>query len=230
MICMNKFKFLFALLFSLTMLATSAQTDSREYIRNAIKRWGECRDVAITRINGDVAIYGNAGSGYSCSGVPEELRKTLSELRDNDEYIDDVELTDNGSWLVLYGLNSTFWSGVPEDLEAALYEVRNNRETVTSVTFNDDGDWIVISDEYIRASNAELRQWIVDGIENMGKVSTACISENAVMVVYEDSFRYDGNVPAGLLEAIRNTDIHIFRIKISGQSWFFADISGKRYN
>lgn len=87
----------------------------------------------------------------------------------------------------------------------------------------------MISDEYIRASNAELRQWIVDGIENMGKVSTPCISENAVMVVCEDGFRYDGNVPADLLEAIRNTDIHIFRIKISGQSWFFADISGKRY-
>lgn len=227
---MIKSRSILTVLFALTALVTSAQTDSRDYIRQAIKRWGECRNVAITRINGDVAIYGNEGSSYSCSGVPEELRNTLSKLRDDDEFIDDVQLTDNGNWLVLYGLNSAFWSGVPEDLETVLYEVRNNRETVTSVTFNDDGDWIVISDEYIRASNAELRQWIVDGTENMGRVSTACLTDDAVMVVYEGGFRYDGNIAPDLIEAIRNTDIHIFRIKISGRSWFFADISGKHYN
>ena len=213
----------------LAAFSASGQNDSRDYIRNAILIWGECRNVAITRINGDVAIYGNAGSGYSCSGVPEELRSALSKLHNENQFIDDVQLTDNGNWLVLYGLNSMIWSGVPEDMENALYEVRDDGETVTSVTFNDDGDWIVISDEYIRASNAELRQWIVDGTENMGRVLTACLTDDAVMIVYEDGFRYDGNVPPDLLEAMRNTDIHIFRIKVSAQSWFFADISGKHF-
>lgn len=211
-------------------MAASAQTNSREYIRNAIKRWGECRNVAITRTNGDVAIYGDSASGYSCCNVPVELKTTLSELCNEGRFIDDVQLTEKGNWLVLYGKNSMTWSGVPATLEPVLHEVYDDDETVYSVTFNDQDEWILISDEYIRASDNDIQQWIADGMNELGKVYSACMTDNGLIVVFEEGFRYAGNVPDDLLEKLETTDIDIYRVKFSGKSWFIADASGRHYN
>ncbi|MCM1292519.1 MAG: hypothetical protein NC111_00980 [Bacteroides sp.] len=215
---------------SMITISGFSQANSRQYIRESIKGWGECRNVAITKRNGDVALYGSTGSGYSCSDVPIGLKNALKQLHDDDQYIDDVQLTDNGSWLVLYGKNGMRWYGVPEDLESYLYKANNDDETITSVTFNDAGDWIMISDEYIRASSDALRDWISEGMEDLGKVYAACVTDDAVVVVFEEGFRYYGNIPDGLKKALNDTNIDIYRLKVSGSSWFFADRTGKRYN
>lgn len=208
----------------------SAQSASRDYLREQISRWNECRNVAITKTNGDVALYGSAGSGYACKDVPPSLAKTLKKLHDENKFIDDVQLTESGKWIVLFGKNSIRYNGIPDDLKEAIKKAQKGRETITSVTFNDAGDWILITSEYVRSGSDAMQQWLSAGAQDLGMLYAACVTDDAVIAVFEEGYRYYGEVPTDLLDALRDSDIEVYRIKLAGPSWFFADATGKKFH
>ena len=116
---------LFVVLFTLFSTSTGF-AQSRKYIRDAIDSWGSCRNVAITRYNGDLALYGS--NGYAIADCPQGLTDAIDRLNDEGEYIDDVQLTENCRWLVLYGDNGIIWNNIPYSLENKLREF--NREQI----------------------------------------------------------------------------------------------------
>ena len=215
---------LFVLLFTV-FNASTGFAQSRQYIRDAIDRWGACRNVAITRYNGDLALYGT--NGYAISDCPQGLVDALDSLHDDGEYIDDVQLTENGRWLVLYGDNGIKWNNIPYSLENKLREYNREQEVITSVTFNDDGDWIVITTNYFSCSDTSIQEWMREGLESYGKIWAACITDDALVVVYEDGYKVIGNIPDSLRRALRETSLNVYRLKIAGTSWFFADQNGR---
>lgn len=217
------FRFLAIIVGILFVLPISAQ-NSRQYIRNSIREWGECRNVAITKRNGDVALYGR--SGYSAGSCPADLINALKTLNSQNEYIDDVQLTDAGRWLVLYGNNGAQWNNIPYSLEREIREYNNNGESITSVTFNDDGDWILISTEHVSSSDPDLQDWLAQGMNTFGTLWTACITDDCLVAVFENGYKFLGNVPSDLRQALNNTSLNVFRLKIAGTAWFFADFSG----
>lgn len=204
--------------------ASTGYAQSRAYIRNAIDNWGECRNVAITRYNGDLALYGT--NGYAMKDCPQGLTDTISELNEEGEYIDDVQLTEEGRWLVLYGDNGIIWNDIPYSLEAKLRDYHKRGEVITSVTFNDAGDWIVITTNYFSCSDTEIQDWLVEGHEKFGQLWAACITEDALVAVFEDGYRVFGDIPTSLSNALRETSLDVYRLKIAGTSWFFADEDG----
>lgn len=215
---------LFVVLFTVLSPSTSF-AQGREYIRNAIDRWGGCRNVAITKYNGDLALYGK--NGFAVSDCPDDLVDAIDELNEDGEFIDDVQLTEAGRWLVLYGDNGIVWNNIPYSLENKLREYNNRREVITSVTFNDDGDWIVISTDYYSCSDATIQEFMAEGAREYGQIWAACITNDALVVVYEGGFRTIGNVPDSLRAALGKTTLDVFRLKIAGQAWFFADQEGR---
>lgn len=213
----------------LSFAIPSFAQNNRSYIRDAIKGWGECRNVAITRTNGDLALYGK--NGCARSGVPSDLNDAINELNSNGNYIDDIQLTERGKWLILIDDNGFQWNNIPYSLEQKIREYNNDGEQVTSVTFNDDGDWIIISTEHISASSTALQNWLADGLEDYGQLWAACITEDALVAVFENGYRFLGNVPEDLKTALKSTNLDVYRLKIAGTAWFFADKNGKyRYN
>jgi hypothetical protein len=104
----------------LTAMTFVTYGQSREFIRENIRKYGECRNVAITKTNGDVMIYGR--NGYATDGCPSGLNNALKELNNEEAYIKDVQLTENGNWLVLYGSNGYRWSNIPYGLQETLSE------------------------------------------------------------------------------------------------------------
>lgn len=59
----------------------------------------------------------------------------------------------------------------------------------------------------------------------------ACITDDAVVAVYEEGFRVFGEIPQSLRTALKETSLDVYRLKIAGTAWFFADKNGKyRYN
>ncbi len=219
---------LLAMLVVLTGTISYSQT-SREYIRNFIKTHNECKNVAITKTNGDVALYGR--NGYAAKNCPSGMVSALGELHDSEKLIDDVQLTENGKWLILYGKNGFRWSNIPFSLENKIREWNRNEEMITSVTFNDYGDWIAISDEHISASADWIQNWLGEGLSDYGQLWAACVTDDAMVAVYERGYKYYGNVPASLKNALQNSDLDVYRIKIAGTAWFFADKYGNfHYN
>lgn len=223
---MKKKLFLMCVLFTAIVVPFYGQ-NSREYIRNSISNWGECKNVAITKTNGDVALYGK--NGYSCSCVPSGLKESLSELRQDGELIDDVQLTENGKWLILYGNNGIVYNNIPYQLEEKLKEYNENNEVITSVTFNDSGDWIVISTKRFCASDSRISTWLEDGLEEFGQLWAVCLTDDAMAAVYEKGYKFFGNVPEDLKQKLKNSGLDVFRLKIAGSSWFFANKNGIYY-
>jgi hypothetical protein len=215
------------LLAMITMSCNLTFAQSREYIRNAISEWGECRNVAITKYNGDLALYGS--NGYAHSGCPKGLNDAITELHNDGEYIDDVQLTEDGSWVILYGDNGLRWNDIPYSLEQKLREYNNMGEVITSVTFNDAGNWIVITKNYFSSSHSEVNQWLKEGNEEYGLLWAACVTDDAIVAVFDDGYKFIGNVPESLKKALRETNLDVYRLKIAGSAWFFADKNG-RYN
>lgn len=212
------------LLLGLLFVSNMLCAQGRSYIREAIKEWGECRNVAITKTNGDIALYGH--NGCARSGCPRDLSDAITELNNEEEYIDDIQLTENGKWLILYGDNGLRWRGIPYSLEHQIREANNNKEVITSITFNDAGNWIVITTKYFIASNSEVTSWLKDGYDEYGQLWAACVTDDAVVAVFERGYKFIGNVPEDLKTALRKTSLNVYRLKIAGDSWFFADKEG----
>lgn len=90
--CLSKIKLMkkaVVLLFLALLFSMAANANGRNHIRQSIKSWGECRNVAITKYNGDLAIYG--GNGVARFNIPEKLEEALVELNEKREFIQDVQ-------------------------------------------------------------------------------------------------------------------------------------------
>jgi hypothetical protein len=215
--------------FCLTSIEANAQYQDRSYIREQIALKGECRNVAITKNNGDLMLYGR--NGWAATGCPNSLTNALNQLNEENEFIDDVQLTESGRWLILYGNNGLQWNNIPYDLEQKLREWNKEKEVITSVSFNDAGNWVAVSTNYICASDQNVQDWIVEGMEMYGGVWATCVTDEALVVVYENGFRCAGDIPSTLREKLDSTSINVYRLKIAGSSWFFSDGKGEyEYN
>ena len=205
---------------------TSAQT-SREHIKNKMREWGECKNVAITKTGGDLALYGT--NGYGSKYCPSGLTDALSELHDNDETLVDVVLTESGEWLVLYGNNGLRWSNIPYSMEQKLREYNSNNEKIISVSFNDRGEWVIIAEDHWVASNTSIQEWLKEGQNDYGMIWSVCLTDDARVACFSQGFSMRGNYPNDLLDELKAADLDVYRIKIAGSAWFFADKYG-HYN
>lgn len=209
---------------------TTSGVSSREYIRRTINEWGSCRNVAITSYGGDIAL--NESNAYAYKNIPDGLAESIKDLHDKGEYIDDIQLTEEGSYLILYGNNGVVWKGLPESLEDKIREYNENKEVITSITFNDDEDWIIVSTEHICASSTEIQDFIKEKMDEYGGLLAAHLTDDGLVLCYEKGYRFLGNVPEGLKQALRDCSWDVYRIKFTSQgSYFFADKKGRyQYN
>lgn len=213
-----------SLLFLVLALASFtglAQDGGRSYIREQIEKRDRCRNVAITKTNGDLMLYGR--NGWAASDCPDGLTEALDELNEADVFIDEVVLTEDGRWLILYDDNGIRYYNIPQDLLEDLLDYQEKDEVINSITFNDEGEWLVITGNHVSASSRNITDYVLEGQDTYGPVWTACITDDAMVVVYRDGFKVVGDIPDTLEKALTDTDIDIYRLKIAGQSWFFSD-------
>jgi hypothetical protein len=141
--------------------------------------------------------------------------------------IKDVQLTENGSWLILWGRNGVSWSGLPVGLEAKINAFNDRSEEITSVTFNDVGDWIIITTTSIAASSTKVYDFIQDGMSKYGQLWSAHMTDDGMVLCYDRGYKYLGNVPANLKEKLRQTSMDVYRIKfLSDGAFFISDRLG----
>lgn len=210
-------------------VSTTVMADDRNVVKDAIRRWGECKNVAITKTGGDAAIYGK--NGYQTQNTPTAFTNALSELNDADNTIKEIQITENGSWLVVYNENGYRTSGLPNDMLETMSDYNDQHEEITGCSVNDRGEWAVITTEHFSTSSTSLTNWLKQGVEDHGQLWTICITNDGIVAVFENGYKYQGNVPESMKEALRETDKDIYYAKFAGTSWFIADKWGwYRYN
>ncbi len=207
----------------------SMSQNSREYIRNAIKEKGQCRNVAITRYGGDLMLYGR--NGYAYKGIPYDLASKIDQLHAEGKFIDDIQLTEEGRWIILVGNNGAAWNDIPYELELKLREYNERNEVITSIAMNDNGEWAIIGTTIFSTSSSTISQWLKEGMDSYGQLWTVHMTEDAIVAVYARGFKYHGEVPYSLKSALREVSFNVYRLKFAGTAWFIADKSGNyRYN
>lgn len=214
----------FILLASIAMVLNMQAQSSRDFIKQAIRKKNDCKTVAITKHNGDAMIYGN--NGWGAKDCPSKFVKSLKELNDNDVEIKDIHLTEEGKWLILYGNNGMHWDGIYDDLLDRMIKYNTNGEEITTVTFNDNHDWILVTTQNISASSSELLNWLGEGCEKYGQLWTACLTDDAVVAVYQEGYKFSGQVPEDLKRALKECTSMVYNVKIAGNAWFFKCTDG----
>ena len=223
--------FIIALLISVVNLGIWAQAPTdRQAVKQAIANWGTCRNVAITRTLGDVAIANR--NDYIANYVPDLMLAKLKSLNQDGKYIDDITLTENGLWLILYDTNGVAWSaGIPESLKNAIIEFHRKDYYVRSVSVNDKGQWAIVAKEDVKTSSQELTDWLKSNCERHGELWTVTVGEEGIFAVYANGSSKRGDFPEGLVDALSNTQLDYYRVKFAGTSWFFATEDGEfEYN
>ena len=56
-----------------------------------------------------------------------------------------------------------------------------------------------------------------------GAVLATCITEDAAVVVYEEGYRFLGDVPQDLKRRLETVSFNVYRVKIAGSAWFISD-------
>ncbi len=209
---------------SVCLIPLTIAQSSREYIKERIRYYNECKNVAITQTNGDLMLYGS--NGWAGKGLPSGLSNALHELNNAHETIVDVQLTEYGEWIVLYGHNGFRWSSIPYGLEQTIRKWNSENERITSVSFNDVGDWIVISQNYIKCSDNDIQSWLGKLGDEYGLLYAVCLTDDALVACFQNGYGYLGNVPQSLRNALKSETRNVYYIKISGDSWFYADKYG----
>lgn len=95
-----------------------------------------------------------------------------------------------GQWVILWGNNGFRWYDIPSSLEQKINQYNKDNEVVLSVTFNDVGDWIIISKDWFSSSDTRINDWIKEGGTEYGKLWAACVTDDALVAVYEGGFNF----------------------------------------
>ena len=140
-----------------------------------------------------------------------------------------MSLTENGRFIVLYGENAASWNIIPPQMKEALRAYNDNGEELCSATMNDAGEWILVSSKHIACSDTWLKKWVADGQDMYGRIRAAVVTADAAVAVFNGGFKFLGNVPPDLKEALKEADFDVRIVKIAGKAWFFANADGSRY-
>lgn len=210
-----------------TSTSSDIYSNSRQFVKDHIKKNENCRIVAITQTGGDIVVCGD--NDWAASGCSKTITDTLQEISGNGSKIVDVCLTEKGRFVVLYDRNAGNWNDIPFDMEYHLRSLNADNEELYSATLNDAGDWIVVGSEHYACSATWLKAWLADGGEKYGILRAAAVSTDAAVAVYDRGFKFFGNVPEDLKTALREADFDVQIIKIAGAAWFFASKYGYSY-
>ena len=208
------------LLLASLVLSTSIQAQSnKEHIVQHIRAFDVCKSVAITQNSGSAMIYDQCE--WIAQDCPHFFTEALYETKIAKDTLQDIHITELGRWIVLYNANKVKSDLLYENLNQKIASCQEDNEKITTITFNDNGDWVVVTTKQVTASSNDLLAWIIEGCQKYGQVWTACITEDAAVVVYESGFKFHGNVPENLKEALRACKSNVYTVKLSGSSWLF---------
>ncbi len=202
-----------------------AQETDRKSLRAKIKQSGGCTNAALTLSGGRVAFL--KSSGWVASDVPSGLIDDLKELDGSGKTLQEIVLTDNGSWVIIYGRNGFSSHRIPTDLRDKLNKWNDEDEEIISVTFNDNGEWIAITKNKYSASEDDVYDMIDKGEDEYGAFLSAHLTNDGMVLCFKRGYKYRGNVPERLKQKLRESDLDVKRVKfLSDGSYFFSDAIG----
>lgn len=149
-------------------------------------------------------MYGNSGYAYTGS-TPSKLKKRIEEANSSNAEITDINITENGNYVIILG-GSGYWTlGYPDAFLKKLEQYRTGDlrdDNILSACFNDRGEWVVITDKHYSYSNETIKNFILKAEELYEEVYYAYITNYGMIACCKNGVYYK-NIPSNLAEALK---------------------------
>ena len=149
-------------------------------------------------------MYGNRGYAYTGS-TPSKLKKRIEEANSSNAEITDINITENGNYVIILG-GSGYWTlGYPDAFLKKLEQYRTGDlrdDNILSACFNDRGEWVVITDKHYSYSNETIKNFILKAEELYEEVYYAYITNYGMIACCKYGVYYK-NIPSNLAEALK---------------------------
>lgn len=196
-------------------------------LRETIQKTGRCRLATLTTNYGGSMVYGP--NGYFSSGrTPSDLTTYLRLINSSKKKIEEINIAENGAFVVVYDYYEFFHQGLPDKLVEVLSSV-GKQDLVYSACFNLKGEWAVVTKRNCYAS-AGIQKHIDDAKDQYGKPRHCFFTENGISIICARGV-YTHNVPQTLLDgldvlnwkptAIKFTDSGYFIISNDSEKCYF---------
>lgn len=203
-------------------LVTFAQDFTQ--FKQAIDQYKSCRLATFT--NSGCAMIVIGGNGFWMKGCPQAMNDQMNQIAAAGQTIVDVQVTEKQSWAVLYGANGYSTNGVPTSLNNKLKELNSGGQIFRSIAINDIGEWVVVTNTNIYFSDTDLQSAIVEDMGAYGNVVSVCLTDDAMLVVYDGGYGAYGEIPTTLSNSLGSLPFNPTDIAIAGTRWVAADNNG----
>ena len=98
------------------------------------------------------------------SSTPSKLKKRIEEANSSNAEITDINITENGNYVIILG-GSGYWTlGYPDAFLKKLEQYRTGDlgRQYSFGCFNDRGEWVVITDKHYSYSNETIKNFMTE--------------------------------------------------------------------
>lgn len=104
---------------------------------------------------------------------------------------------------------------------------KNNDQYINSIAFDDLGHWAVVGmSTHFEASDKDIQTWLEEGEVQYGALRTVHMTNDAMVAVYSNGYKFSGNVPQKLRAVLKDETADVYTVKFAGSAWFYADSWG----
>lgn len=210
--------FIISLFVSFSIFSQSSDSD---YIHEYLSKESSCKSGAITDTYGYVILSGRKYAAWS--GIPRSLAEYLQNELNAGRVIDDICLTEKGSWYCVG--DKLYGEGCPQSMHDEISEYLKKGDRINCVTFNDYGEWMVITDNHFSASDDYILDIMKEVSKKYGFIHAASMNNQGLIIVGNDGFQSKGNIPDSLDKYLRydqSFDIKYIKFTENG-SWLVTD-------
>ena len=171
------------------------------WLLEQVKGWGKLQNGSVNASAEGVMIYDSYGYVYT-SGVNQGLKDKIAEINKNHQRINDINILNNGSYVIVWGRNIFLMYGHPQVFYDRANSYFNAGEEIRSACFNQSHSWWgLVTDKHWAAD--ESTSVIVKKAESLyGKVVSIFVSDMGRSICCENGV-YCDNVPSTLYELLK---------------------------
>lgn len=173
----------------------------RNQLRKAIKKWGECNNGTLSLEHGAVVLYGS--NGYFCSAaVDDRIYSKLKSINKNGGDINDINIAENGNFIIVYNSGKEWYGALPSALKSALDDYSYGTK-FKSISFNESGTYAITTYDGFQSNNSLYQAFYEDNVDEFGELLSVNICGDGAVFCYSDKARYCGRIPDELEYAMR---------------------------
>lgn len=174
----------------------------RDSLRKQIKKWGQCNNGSLSLEHGAVAVYGS--NGYFCSStVDSRLSSKLDDINSSNIDVIDINITENGNFIIVYNGGLEWYGALPSGLNSALNTFSYGTR-FKSISFNESGTYAITTSDGFKSNNSIYQAFYDDNVDDFGELLSVNICGDGAVFCYSDKTRYCGRIPEDVESGIRN--------------------------